>query len=227
MADRLIYQGRKFAVMARGVVDRDGREREYDVITHPGAAVIVPVLPDGRILMIANHRVSVGETLLELPAGTIDPPEAPQTCAERELTEETGYRAAKLRPLVSFFSSPGICTERMYAFLATGLTAGATAMEPGERIEPKPMTLPAVMQAIRSGRITDAKSLVALLYYHLFVGGAASGQSTGGKAARGAALKKAGAARRAQPGRAAKPKAAAVTAKTARRSTKARKRGSR
>ncbi len=165
----VVFRGRKFRVERRVAPDRHGRSRSYDLVVHPGAAVILPILDDGRVLLIRNYRLAVDRELLELPAGTLEPPEPPEACARRELAEETGWRAARMEPLLSFYSTPGICTEHMHAFVATGLSAGATALEPGERITPCPMRWTDALDAIRSGRITDAKTLVTLLYYDAFV----------------------------------------------------------
>lgn len=164
-----VYQGRKFWIERRLEPDASGTPRAYEVIRHPGAAVILPIMDDGRVVLIANHRVSVDADLLELPAGTIDPPEDPRTCAERELIEETGYRARSFESLVSFYSSPGICDERMHVFVASGLAAGQAALEAGERIVTRLTPFEEALQAIRAGRIVDAKSIVALLYYDRFV----------------------------------------------------------
>lgn len=164
-----VYQGRKFWIEKRLEPDASGTPRAYEVIRHPGAAVILPIMDDGSVVLIANHRVSVGTDLLELPAGTIDPPEDARTCAERELIEETGFRARTFEPLVSFYSSPGICDERMHAFVARGLIAGESALEAGERIVARPMPFVEALDAIRAGRIVDAKSIVALLYFDRFL----------------------------------------------------------
>jgi ADP-ribose pyrophosphatase len=165
---RMVYEGRKFTVEQIGARTRDGETHQYDVVRHPGAAVILPIMDDGRALLISNHRIAVGCDLLELPAGTIDPPEPAIECARRELAEETGYTAAEMAPLVSFYSSPGICNELLHAFVATGLTAGDSALEPGEWIEPAPMKLEESLAAIEAGRITDGKTIVTLMYYDKF-----------------------------------------------------------
>lgn len=171
MADeaKVVFAGRKFCVEQRSVPDKDGVARTYDLVTHPGAAVILPILDDGRVLLISNYRFAVDGDLLELPAGTIDPPEPAVECARRELAEETGYRAAEMSPLVSFYSTPGICDEILHAFVATGLADGEAALEPGERIKPAPMELDEALAAVRDGRVTDGKTIVTLLYYECFV----------------------------------------------------------
>lgn len=167
-AASLIHKGVKFSVLREPRVDRDGQTRDYDFITHPGAAVILPLLGDGRVLLIANQRPAIGQELLELPAGTLDHDEDPRVCAARELTEETGYRAGKLEPLLSFYSSPGFCDERLHAFLASDLQPGRTALEPGEDIRPVPLELEEALRLIGCGAICDAKSIVSLLWYDAF-----------------------------------------------------------
>jgi len=131
--------------------------------------VILPLLADGRVVLIRNERPAVEAELLELPAGTLDPPEPAIECARRELTEETGYRAGRLEPLVSFYSTPGICNEHMHAFVARELTPGETEHEPSERIRVTPMEYEDTLRAIGDGRIVDAKTMVTLLYYDRYV----------------------------------------------------------
>ncbi len=143
----------------------DGSTMQREVVRHPGAVVIVPVLDDGRICLIRNFRISVNQELLELPAGTLEPPEPPIETARRELIEETGYRCANIEPLCEFYMSPGILDERMYCFIATGLTSGDTALERGELISNYPVTIAELKQLLATGQIKDSKSLAALLYY--------------------------------------------------------------
>ena len=164
----ILLSTRKFRVERRLQMTPDGRTHEREVVIHPGAVTILPVLPDGRICLIRNYRVAVGETLIELPAGTLDPGEDPAEAARRELIEETGYRAEKIEPLCEFFMSPGILNERMVVFVATGLQPGETALEAGEQIEPLLVTLPEALELVHSGEIRDAKSIAALLFYERF-----------------------------------------------------------
>ncbi len=163
-----VYEGVRFTVKRRMLTGRDGTQRPYDVVAHPGAAVILPILGDGRIVMIENQRPATGGSLLELPAGTIDTPEQPIECARREIVEETGYSAGKIEPLTSFYTSPGICDEYMYAFVASELSAGETAHEPLEFIRVLPMTLDDALRRIADGGIIDGKTMVSLLYYDRF-----------------------------------------------------------
>src|SRR5262249_10806842 len=117
-SQQIVFEGRKFRVERSTRTEIDGHQRVLEVIRHPGAAVILPILDAGRIVLIQNYRPAIERELLELPAGTIDPPESPLTCALRELKEETGYTAQQISPLVSFYSTPGICDEQMHVFVA-------------------------------------------------------------------------------------------------------------
>lgn len=157
----LLFTGQRF-----GVVRPAGSRRE--LIVHPGAVVILPLLDAHTVAMIRNHRMAAGQTLWELPAGTLEPPEPPEVCAARELVEETGYRAREVRPLLSFFTSPGICTERMHAFVASGLEHVGQELEEGEAIEVEPVPMERVLAMIRENQIQDAKSVATVLFYNAF-----------------------------------------------------------
>ncbi len=130
---------------------------------------MLPLLDDGRVVLIRNCRVAVDETLVELPAGTLDPGEEPLETARRELAEETGYRAGAMELLAVFYSSPGILDERMHLFLATGLARGEPDLQGGEQIEPLIVPWREAMEMVRSGAIRDAKTLAGLLYYDVFM----------------------------------------------------------
>lgn len=162
-----VFRGVKFDVERRRVPTGDGGTALREVVLHPGAVVVLPILDDGRIVMIRNHRFAVGETLWELCAGTLEEGESPAETAARELVEETGYRAERLEPLTTFYTSPGICDERMYAFVAKGLTEVGQELEEGERIEVEVVRYERVLEMVASGDVQDAKSMVALLLYHI------------------------------------------------------------
>jgi ADP-ribose pyrophosphatase len=164
-AEQVLLSTRKFRVVRRVCRLSNGSTAEHDSVQHPGAVTVLPLADDGGVCLIRNERPAVGETLWELPAGTLDPGESPADCARRELVEETGYRAAQIKKLCEFFMSPGILNERMHLFLATGLTLGEMAPEPGEVIQPIVVPWDRAMSMIDAGDIRDAKSLVGLLYY--------------------------------------------------------------
>jgi ADP-ribose pyrophosphatase len=161
---QVLLQTHKFRVVRETIAAPSGRTKSREIVRHPGACVIVPLLDDGRVCLIRNWRVAVNQTLIELPAGTLEPPEPPAVTAERELIEETGYRATKIEFLHAFFLSPGILDEKMHLYLATGLTAGPTAREEGEEIENWLVPFNEALSMIFRGEIQDAKTIVGLLW---------------------------------------------------------------
>src|SRR5262245_33553109 len=131
---QLLLRTSKFDVERRKLVRPNGREVTREVVAHPGAVVLLPLLDDGRIVMIRNFRHAVDEELLELPAGTREPDESAETTALRELEEETGYRAARVEALFEFFPSPGVLTELMQVYVATRLMPTRQNLQGGEEI---------------------------------------------------------------------------------------------
>lgn len=165
--DDVLFETRKFRVVRRPTETRTGERRDAHLICHPGAVVILPVLPDDRLVMIRNFRPTLGRELWEFPAGTLDQPgEPPATAAQRELEEEAGYRADKIRLLCEMHPSPGVMDERIIAYVATGLNKTAQQLEPSERIEVEIVSADAAMRMATDGTITDAKTLVALFRWH-------------------------------------------------------------
>jgi len=142
---------------------RTGKRRQ--VVRHPGAVTVLPMVDHDHVCLIRNFRVSVNATLIELPAGTLEPDESPQSTAHRELTEETGYRAQQMQFIHQFLLSPGILDERMHLFLATGLNAGEPAREEGEDISNLVVSWQEAIQWIFTGKIQDAKTITGLLMY--------------------------------------------------------------
>ncbi len=160
--ERCVLRGARFDVHEMDLIGADGKRYTREVVRHPGAVVILPLLSDDSVVLIENRRPAVGETLLELPAGTREPGEPIEVTAARELTEETGYRAATLRTLHEFYSAPGICDERMTLFVASDLTAGAPDREATEKIVNRPADRAEIESWVREGKIRDAKTLVGL-----------------------------------------------------------------
>jgi ADP-ribose pyrophosphatase len=163
--DTLIYKGSRIDLVVRPMTTTSGKTQQREVALHPGAVIILPLLDDGRIVLIRNRRHTVSQELLELPAGTLEPPEDPALCAARELTEETGYSAATIAPFGWFYTSPGILTEKMYAFIATGLSLGRQDLEDNEQILPYPVTRADALSLIQQNWIVDAKTIATLLKY--------------------------------------------------------------
>lgn len=163
VSSQQIYQAHAFAVSRDEVRLPDGRTVFRDVIKHPGAVVIVPALPDGRLLVVRQWRYAAGAALWEFPAGTLEPGEDPAACAERELQEEAGYKPGRLTWLGDYFSAPGFCTELLHCFLAEDLTASQLEADDDEDFD---MTVVAPAELLRwaaDGRLRDAKTLAGLL----------------------------------------------------------------
>jgi ADP-ribose pyrophosphatase len=134
-----------------------------EIVVHPGSVVVVPMVTDDDVCLIEVVRVAVGRTLWELPAGTLDRVESLTEAARRELLEETGYRAGRIEPAGGFWMSPGILHERMHLFVASDLTAGPQALEPGEQIHPRVLPWTEAVTMCLDGRIEDAKTVAAIL----------------------------------------------------------------
>ena len=168
-----IFQGRVFALKRDQLVEPSGITVTREIIEHPGSSVVLPVFPDGRILLISQYRHAVGETLWELVAGHKEPNETFAEGAKRELEEESGYTAKRVKKLLDIFPSPGLLGERMEIYLATGLTKGTARPEDDEKITSRILTLREALAWIRRGKIHDAKSVAGILFYAQFVGNAA------------------------------------------------------
>jgi ADP-ribose pyrophosphatase len=165
MARQVLFRGRKIQVALETETLPDGHTVQRDVILHPGAVAILPVVDAGHVCLVRNRRPVVGQTLLEIPAGTLEPGEAPEHAAARELAEETGYRAARWRKLTAFYPSPGVLDETTHVFVAEGLTPGEMQLERDEDLKPQVVAWADALVWARDGTIRDAKTLVALLLW--------------------------------------------------------------
>jgi ADP-ribose pyrophosphatase len=141
----------------------DGRRAELQIVRHPGAAAIVPVTDAGEVLLLRQYRHPTGGWLLEVPAGKLDEGESPETCAARELEEETGYRPSELVELGPIWTSPGFTDEKIWLFLARGLEPGQQALEDDEVLEVERLSIPRALEMAEKGEIEDGKSVSALL----------------------------------------------------------------
>ncbi len=157
------YRGRILNLRVDTVRIPNGAETIREVVEHPGAVVIAAIDSDGRVLFVKQYRHAVGRELLELPAGTLERNEPPQTAARRELKEETGYTARQWELLASFFSSPGILTEEMHVYLASDLAEGTVEPMEDEDLRVEQVPLSEALKQVGSGEIVDAKSIVGLL----------------------------------------------------------------
>ena len=166
---RIIYQGNVFAVRQDRIREPGGVEVTRDIVVHRGSVVVLPVFPDGDILLIRQYRHAIGASLWELVAGRLEAGESRAAGARRELVEETGYTARRMRQIVELFPSPGFVTERMWVFAATGLRLGEAQPEEDERITARKFSLAALEKMIRHGSLHDAKSVAGILFYSRFM----------------------------------------------------------
>lgn len=162
---KLLFHGKRIDVLSVEV-PHSGRMIEREVVSHPGAVVILPFLDDQTILLIRNERYVVGRELWELPAGTLEKGEEPLACATRELEEETGFQATRpLKPLLSFFSAPGFCNEILYVFTATDLRKTSQKLDETEKITVEIVPFASALKMIKEGTICDAKTICSILFY--------------------------------------------------------------
>jgi ADP-ribose pyrophosphatase len=162
LSRRPIHGARKYRCVEERVRFEDGRELSREIVRHTGASVVLPELPDGRLVLEEVFRLAAGGWMVEAPAGTIDPGETPEACAARELEEETGWKAGRLRFLASWYPSPGIFDETMHLFHATELSPSKVALDEDEHVEVLTVTRAEAADLVRSGRIQDGKTLLAL-----------------------------------------------------------------
>jgi ADP-ribose pyrophosphatase len=163
LASRTVFAGRRIQLQVDRVRLPNGAEHDFEMIHHPGAAAIVPLLGSGDVLMLRQYRYATGGWLLEVPAGTLDAGESPERCAARELQEETGYRAGALQPLGWIWTTPGFTDERIWLYLATDLAGGNQALERDEVLTLERLPLARAAAMATGGEIVDAKSVAALL----------------------------------------------------------------
>jgi ADP-ribose pyrophosphatase len=169
LKSEVIYEGKAFGVRRDELIEPTGVRTVREVVTHPGSVVVLPVLPDGRIVMVRQYRHATRQYLWELVAGRMERGENPRMGAERELLEETGYRARKFSIFLHVFPTPGFLEERMYLLLAEGLTAGQAEPEDDEKLTVAAYTRRQLEQMMQTGKLRDAKSIAGLLFYFSFL----------------------------------------------------------
>jgi ADP-ribose pyrophosphatase len=172
---RTLYEGRVVNLAIDSVRFPDGSVGELEIMRHSGAAAVLPVLgdpdgPDPQILLIRQYRYAADGYILEVPAGRPDKPgEDWEVCARRELQEETGLVAGRLIPLTTIYTTPGFTDERIHLFMALDLTHGATSFDADEFVEPVTLTISDALERVKSGEISDGKTICTLLYAAGFV----------------------------------------------------------
>jgi ADP-ribose pyrophosphatase len=166
----LIFKGKVFSLRRHTREEPGGLRVTREIIHHPGSAVILPILKDGKILMERQYRMAVGKTIWELPAGTVDPGESPLATAKRELAEETGFTSRRWSRLLVYYPSPGFVEEKMSIFVARDAVPGQAHMEPDERIATRAFELDELLRMIQQKKIVDSKTLIGLMFFSRYGG---------------------------------------------------------
>lgn len=162
------YQGKMFNVAKVTLQNGEGKQIVRDVVEHPGAACIIPMIDKETVLLVEQWRIGAKRPLWEIPAGGLDPGEDPLACAARELEEETGFKAGKLEHLFTMYPSPGILDEKMHIFIATELTKGEQNLDDDEEIVMKNFTFRDLRVQLKANNIKDGKTIAALGYLMVF-----------------------------------------------------------
>jgi len=165
MPRQVIHEGRKIKVAVDTSTGPSGETIRRDLILHPGAVVILPMVDRDHVCLLKNYRFILDETLWELPAGTLEPGESIVEAAGRELMEETGYTARRWRTLGYFYASPGVLDEKLHIFVAQDLTPGPAKPEPDEHLEPTTVKWDDAVKKVLDGTIKDAKTATGILMW--------------------------------------------------------------
>jgi len=160
-----IYRGKIVTLHVDTIRQASGRSTIREVVLHPGGVAAIPVLEDGRLLLIRQFRYAIGKYILELPAGKLDSGQTPLDTIAREIEEETGYCAGAITHECSFYTTPGFSDECIHLFLARNMTLKAQRLEEGEHITVEPYSLEECLEKIRTGEISDGKTILGILWY--------------------------------------------------------------
>jgi ADP-ribose pyrophosphatase len=172
VARQIVFRGRKIQVALDTTLLPSGETVQRDVVLHPGAVAVLPLVDAEHVCLVRNRRPIVGETLLEIPAGTLEPHETAEQAAPRELAEETGYQAQRWRKLAVFYPSPGVLDERTHLFVAEDLTPGQQRLEKDEDMATEIMSWQDAVNKTLDGSIHDAKTIIAVLLWDRLRGAA-------------------------------------------------------
>ncbi len=166
LKSEIVYPGRAFTVRRDTLRLPDNREHTFDIVVHIGSVIILPLDGEGQLLFVRQYRHAAGTDLLELPAGTLDEGETPETCARREVREETGMAAGNMEHLGGFYLAPGYSTEYMHVYLATDLKFDPLQADEDEFLSVERFPLSDAIKMFERGEIQDAKSIAAILLAH-------------------------------------------------------------
>jgi ADP-ribose pyrophosphatase len=162
-----VYHGKIVTLHVDTIRQESGKATLREVVLHPGGVAAIPILDDGRILLIRQFRYPIGKFILELPAGKLDSGQPPLDTVAREIEEETGYRAGTLSYETAFYTTPGICNETIHLFIAKDLIPCVQRLEEGEHITLEAYTLEECLRKIAMGEINDGKTILGILWYRI------------------------------------------------------------
>ncbi|NTZ17626.1 NUDIX hydrolase [Paenibacillus sp. JMULE4] len=168
ISTRSVFQGRIISLQVDTVKLPNGSEATREIVKHPGAVAVLAITPDDRMLVVEQYRKPLEKSQIEIPAGKLEPGEKPENCARRELEEETGYTSASLQLLSSFYTSPGFADEIIHLYVAQGLTKGEAQPDEDEFLEIEAITLEQAQQYVAEGRISDAKTIMAIYAWQIY-----------------------------------------------------------
>ncbi len=163
MKSERVFEGKLLRIDREEIELPHGKHAVLETIRHPGAAAVLPFLPDGRVVLIRQYRHAAGGFIVEVPAGKLDPGEQPERCARREVEEETGWRTGELVPLGSILTTPGFTDEVIWLYEAHALVRGRQALEADEVLDTLEVPFEEAVGMVRCGAITDAKSVASIL----------------------------------------------------------------
>lgn len=167
ISSQTIYEGKIVTLKVDQVELPNGKTASREIVTHPGAVAVMAITDDNRMVVVRQFRKPLERTIVEIPAGKLEPGEKPDVCAHRELEEETGYTAREMKHVASFYTSPGFADELIHLYRTDELTAGEAKPDEDEFVELMHITVEEAQQLIASGEIRDAKTIMAVYAWQL------------------------------------------------------------
>ena len=165
LSNKKVYSGKVFNLYKTNLKDNDGSTILRETVVHPGAVAIIPLISKDKVILVRQYRYATGKYIWELPAGTLGKQELPLACAKRELEEETGFVAGRIKKIMEFYTCPGFCTEKMHLYLAENLRPTAQKLDPDEKITYKAFSRSEIRHLVESNKTLDAKSLIGLILW--------------------------------------------------------------
>jgi ADP-ribose pyrophosphatase len=167
LSTKVLYNGKIIDLVLEEVELPNGKQSQREVVKHPGAVAVLAVTPDNKIVLVRQYRKPLNRSIIEIPAGKLEKGETPESCARRELEEETGYRSDQLVHLQSFYTSPGFADELIHVYFSDSLTEGAVKLDEDEFVDLMEVSLDEAIELVKTKEIYDAKTVYAIQYLQL------------------------------------------------------------